>query len=86
MGARNPSGCLNAELSGRALGESVGGDSAVLERWERAVRQRQLTARSGVRVLRVARTLADLRDRASITEGDLAEALCFRSFDASNTD
>ena len=81
MAARNPNGCLNAELSGLALGESAGGDSAVLERWEQAVRQRKLTARSGLRVLRVARTLADLRDQASISQGDLAEALCFRSFD-----
>ena len=81
MAARNPNGCLNAELSGLALGESAGGDSTVLERWEQAIRQRKLSARSGLRVLRVARTLADLRDQACISQGDLAEALCFRSFD-----
>jgi magnesium chelatase family protein len=86
MAARNPNGCLNAELSGLALGESAGGDSAVLERWEQAVRQRKLSARSGLRVLRVARTLADLRDQASISQGDLSEALCFRSFDHTSKD
>lgn len=85
MTARNPNGCLNAELSGLALGDSVGGDGGVLERWEQAVSHRKLTARSGLRVLRVARTLADLRDQASISQGDLAEALCFRSFDPTTT-
>jgi len=86
MAARNPNGCLNAELSGLALGKSASGDSTVLERWEQAVRQRKLSARSGLRVLRVARTLADLRDQANISQGDLAKALCFRSFDHTTTD
>ena len=44
--------------------------------------QRKLSARSGIRVLRVARSLADLADQPRIGNDHLAQALCFRSFDA----
>ncbi len=84
MKARNPDGCLNAALSGPQLGDHGGLCDGVLEQWERAVHQRKLSARSGLRVLRVARTLADLRDQAKISGRDLAAALCFRSFDTGN--
>ena len=81
MTARNPDGCLNATLTASALGEHTNLKSALLDRWERIVQQRKLSARSGLRVLRVARTLADLHNRDCIDSADLAEALCFRSFD-----
>jgi len=81
MQARNPLGCLNAALSGAALGRIGNFSPEALERWEQVVSQRQLTARSGLRLLRVARTLADLEDRDQVGKEDLAEALCFRSFD-----
>jgi magnesium chelatase family protein len=40
-----------------------------------------LTARGHNRVLRVARTLADLEGRAEITRGDVAQAVGYREFD-----
>ena len=44
---------------------------------------RRLSLRSGLCLLRVARTVADLRDDPEVTVADLASALCFRSFDLS---
>ena len=86
MTARNPDGCLNATLTASALGEHTNLKSALLDRWERIVQQRKLSARSGLRVLRVARTLADLHNRDCIDSADLAEALCFRSFDLTSAE
>lgn len=81
MQERNPAGCLNNGLSGSALGRYGQLSTQAIERWEQIVSQRNLTARSGLRLLRVARTVADLSDRDSVSREDLAEALCFRSFD-----
>ena len=86
MVRRNPSGCLNSALSAAALGRSGSLSAPALERWERIVEHRQLSARSGLRLLRVARTLADLDDREHVLNTDLSEALCFRSFDTPPTD
>lgn len=81
MQKRNPAGCLNSGLSGSALGRYAQLSAQAIERWETIVSQRHLTARSGLRLLRVARTVADLSDRDAVNREDLAEALCFRSFD-----
>ena len=81
MATRNPEGCLNATLTASALGSGAGLHPEILDQWEQIVSHRKLSARSGLRVLRVARTLADVRDQERISSGDLAEALCFRSFD-----
>ena len=86
MAKRNPDGCLNAALSGPQLGLHAGLNPQLLDRWEQAVNQRKLSARSGIRVLRVARSLADLADQPSIGNEHLAQALCFRSFDLGITD
>ena len=86
MGKRNPDGCLNAALSGPQLGSHAGLNPQLLDRWEQAVNQRKLSARSGIRVLRVARSLADLADEPRISNEHLAQALCFRSFDLGMTD
>ena len=81
MQQRNPAGCLNSSLSGSALGRIGHLSTQAVECWEQIVSQRQLSARSGLRLLRVARTLADLEDNDAVGKGHLAEALCFRSFD-----
>ena len=81
MQQRNPAGCLNSNLSGAALGRIGQLSTQAVECWEQIVSQRQLSARSGLRLLRVARTLADLEDNDAVGKGHLAEALCFRSFD-----
>ena len=54
-------------------------DQALLER---AVERLQLSARSLHRILRVARTIADLADRAEIATPDLTEALSYRGVEA----
>ncbi|MEO5566756.1 MAG: ATP-dependent protease, partial [Luteimonas sp.] len=48
---------------------------------ERAIDQLQLSARSMHRILRVARTVADLGLRADIATADLLEAIGYRCLD-----
>ena len=56
-------------------------DAAALALWERAIRQRHLSARSGARLLRVARTISDLEQQERVGPAAVAEALTYRSFD-----
>lgn len=81
MQQRNPGGCSNGQLTGAALQCLLRIEGPALELWEAALRHRQLSARSGERVLRLALTLADLAGEASIGCGQIAEALTYRSFD-----
>ena len=48
---------------------------------EQLINQRGLSTRSGLQLLRVARTIADLNDRASVDRNAVAEASCFRCTD-----
>lgn len=81
MQHRNPDGCSNAQLTGTALQQLLRIEASALELWEAALRHRQLSARSGERLLRLALTLADLAGAAQIGCGQVAEALTYRSFD-----
>jgi magnesium chelatase family protein len=45
------------------------------------VDRRRLSARAGHRLLRVARTIADLAAQREVDAGAIAEALTYRSFD-----
>ena len=78
---RERQGCVNGRLDGRArevhcqLGQE--GARALLS--QAAVRF-HWSARTTARVLRVARTIADLAGRSTIAESDLAEALHFRQW------
>ena len=72
-------GCPNGRLAGRALERVCGFDEAGAERlFEQGASQFRLSARGLTRVLRVARTLADLDGRRSLARQDVAEALQFR--------
>ena len=81
MFVRNPDGKLNRDLSAQDLGQIGQLDEKALELWEQVVNHRRLSARSGLRVLRVARSLADLHDQDKVNKNAIAETMCFRSFD-----
>lgn len=75
---------LNADLSGSALERwcAVGeGEQRFLEQ---AVRRLGLSARAYTRVLRIARTIADMEDAERIGVEHLAEAINFRTMDRVN--
>jgi magnesium chelatase family protein len=81
MERRNPQGLPNGQLQGERLRQLSGLDREASELWLGAIRQRGLTARGAERLLRVARTIADLADEAAVGAGAIAEALTYRSFD-----
>ena len=81
MQQRNPDGRCNGSLDGEQLAATVLLSEAAQRLWQRAVEQRQLSARSGLRLLRVARTIADLEEQESVGPEAISEALTFRSFD-----
>ena len=71
----------NAQLKPRHLKKYCHLDSAGKELLERAVARIGLSARAFGRILRVARTIADLAKSDSITTRHLAEAIQYRSLD-----
>lgn len=81
MQARNPEGATNSQLQGDTLQRHAALDDTALGLWRGAVSQRRLSARAAERVLRVARTIADLEGEAAVGAGAIAEALTYRNFD-----
>lgn len=71
----------NASIAGAAMDHFCALDHASVAFMEQALRAKHLSARSYDRILRVARTVADLAGRAQITEADLAEACQYRCFE-----
>jgi len=69
---------LNAHADGRVLEEIAALDAAGRGLLERAAERMRLSARGYHRVLRVARTLADLEGAGQINTGHIAEALTYR--------
>ena len=69
---------LNARLSGRALRTSVGLSADGRDLLSRATARLSLSARAYDRMLRVARTIADLEESVGTSAGHVAEALQFR--------
>ena len=71
--------CLNARLDGRALRAACAlNDREAEGLLANGVSKLRLSARAVMRVLRVARTIADLEGTASLTAAHLAEALQWR--------
>jgi len=71
-------GALNARLHGRALRSRTRLDSSARRMFDHALTKLALTARGHDRVLRVARTIADLESSDGIHADHLGEALQFR--------
>ena len=81
MMERNPDQATNRDLDAKALYEYGQFSPDTIDRWEAVIHARKLSLRSGLRLLRVARSVADLRASETVDIADLASALCFRSFD-----
>lgn len=81
MCKRNPEGQRNSQLSASELGRVGQIDERTFQSWEVITKKRQLSLRSSLRLLRVARTIADLAADQQVNEHHLAEAICFRSYD-----
>jgi magnesium chelatase family protein len=71
----------NAQLGPRGINRWCRLDSESHAQLERIVQKRGMSARGVHRVLKVARTLADLADRADIARSDLQVAIDFRYLD-----
>ena len=81
MAERNPRGSANSRLSARDLAECGHFEAEALQLWRSALQHRALSARAGERVLRIARTIADLAGERKVDGQAIAEALTYRSFD-----
>ncbi|MCB0526388.1 MAG: ATP-binding protein, partial [Saprospiraceae bacterium] len=71
----------NAQMPGRMVHEVCKLDAAGLTLLKTAMERLQLSARAYDRILKVARTAADLAGSAEIRIEDLAEAIHYRSLD-----
>ncbi len=72
---------LNAEMGPRHLKQHCALDAAGRERFRRAVEDLGLSARAHARILKVARTIADLEGEDRIAPDHLAEAIQYRTLD-----
>ena len=71
----------NAEMTGRELRRVARPDTAGAAILERAMSRLGLSARAYTRVLKVARTIADLAGDANVGAAHVAEAVQYRSLD-----
>jgi len=71
----------NAEMGSRELREHATPDSAGAALLERAMARLGLSARAYTRVLKVARTIADLEGSPTVAAAHVAEAIQYRSLD-----
>ncbi len=73
--------CYNSRITADKLEEYCPMDSEAREQIQRAYDQLDLSARAYHRIIRVARTIADMEESAIIREHHMTEALLYRSMD-----
>ncbi|HRH76955.1 MAG TPA: YifB family Mg chelatase-like AAA ATPase [Cellvibrionaceae bacterium] len=77
----NRQGVLNAALQGKQLRAHCALGAAEQQLLEQVMQRLHLSARAYDRILRLARTLADLQQSPGITSAHLSEAVAYRSLD-----
>ena len=81
MRQRNPKGWGNSLLPAKELGSVLQLEEDARQLWERTLERRQLTLRGGLKVLRLARIIADLANQESVERAAIAEAFSYRTYD-----
>jgi len=76
-----PGVVTNADVKSRFLPDVCRLDAAAQERLRRVIESISLSARAYDRILRVARTIADLRGAQGVSEADVMEAAGYRQLD-----
>jgi magnesium chelatase family protein len=79
--AANPTIGCNAHMQSRELRQYCQLDDASRQLLETAIRKLGLSARASDRIIKVARTIADLTDAEQITPSHIAEAIQYRTID-----
>lgn len=74
-------GCANAALDAKGMRRHIHADDAGIKLLHQAVESLGLSARAYDRILRVARTIADLEARTGVTLDDISEAIGYRVLD-----
>ncbi|WP_028116536.1 YifB family Mg chelatase-like AAA ATPase [Ferrimonas senticii] len=79
--ALNRQQSLNHAIAGNRLGPELGISQPLLALTEQAINRLNLSIRAYHRILRVARTIADLDQRPQLNKSDISEALSYRAMD-----
>ena len=74
-------GCANAHLDVPGIERDAAPDAGGAELLARVMKQLQLSARAYHRILKLARTIADLADEPQVLAAHVAEAVRLREFD-----
>lgn len=77
-------GLTNAQLQGRQIEDLIPLTPALLDFLEHVVERLRLSARAYHRIIKVARTIADLKQSSAVEQSHLSEAVAYRGFDRSD--